>query len=400
MSVLRIATAAADAEREAALVSVLSDRDDVEIVMRCVDRVELLAAIRGADLDAVLAVGTGPWVDHESIQEAATKGVRFVALRTSTESGRMSEMGVTVLDPEASVQAILAACVRGTQVPRAPMTHPSSGPRGKVIAVWGPKGAPGRTTVAIEVAYELARQEARTLLIDADTYGGDILQLLGVIEEMPTIVWAARMAAKGELDPATLALELRRVGQNGPILLPGIPRAELWPEISPYGWRELLEVVRASTLFVVCDVGFCIEPEASFGSSGEPRNHVARTTIGDADHVLAVCNASPIGIKSFLWAYDQLRELKDDDDVFVIANRVRPRDERELTGILRRNLSKRPFAYLPDRPQEFARAISEGATISERAPGSDLNAPIRTVVAGIGGQVVVKGALSRLGRRR
>jgi Mrp family chromosome partitioning ATPase len=39
------------------------------------------------------------------------------------------------------------------------------------LAVWGPKGAPGRTTVAVNLAFEAARLVGEVLLVDADTYG-------------------------------------------------------------------------------------------------------------------------------------------------------------------------------------------------------------------------------------
>ena len=45
------------------------------------------------------------------------------------------------------------------------------GRHGTVVAVWGPTGAPGRTTVAITLADELARLGHETLLVDADVYG-------------------------------------------------------------------------------------------------------------------------------------------------------------------------------------------------------------------------------------
>src|SRR4029079_11771197 len=44
--------------------------------------------------------------------------------------------------------------------------------RGSVVAVWGPTGAPGRTTVAVTLADELSRLGSSSLLVDADVCGG------------------------------------------------------------------------------------------------------------------------------------------------------------------------------------------------------------------------------------
>src|ERR1019366_10177289 len=45
---------------------------------------------------------------------------------------------------------------------------------GRLVAVWGPTGAPGRTTVAVVLATEAARLGCPSLLADADCYGGVI----------------------------------------------------------------------------------------------------------------------------------------------------------------------------------------------------------------------------------
>jgi hypothetical protein len=46
--------------------------------------------------------------------------------------------------------------------------------RRAVVAVWGPKGGPGRTTVAVNLAFEAAAAGGEVLLVDADTYGGAV----------------------------------------------------------------------------------------------------------------------------------------------------------------------------------------------------------------------------------
>src|SRR5690606_21209567 len=42
--------------------------------------------------------------------------------------------------------------------------------RGSVVVVWGPPGSPGRTTVAVNLAAELAGPSRRACLVDADTH--------------------------------------------------------------------------------------------------------------------------------------------------------------------------------------------------------------------------------------
>jgi MinD-like ATPase involved in chromosome partitioning or flagellar assembly len=402
MTPLRIVTLAGDSEQEAALAGSLNSSSDVELVLRCVDRVELLAAIRSGGLDAIVSVGAPVWFDRQEADEAERAGIRVVgAVNWPPDADRLASLGASLIPLDAGVDDIIERC-RSTELsPRRPLPSSQlSVPTGRLIAVWGPKGAPGRTTIAIELAAELALTDGSTLLIDGDPYGGDVLQLLGVAEELPTIVWAARMAAKDELDAARLALDLRRAGRAGPILLPGLPRAELWADISEYGWRQLLTVVRAAFRRTVCDTGFCLEPDVATHAGGTAgRNRMARETVRDADHVVAVCKADPVGVKNFLWSFEELRDLVEDDSIVVVANRVRAGDEKEVGELIKRYAGKRPVAYVPDRPQDVARAVMSGIPVRAGSHGAHISSAVRGLAAALGGNVPPKGVLTKLSAR-
>ncbi|MGH2786568.1 MAG: AAA family ATPase [Actinomycetota bacterium] len=399
MSRLRIVTLAGDPEREAGFARRLSNRHDVELLLRCVDRIELLAALRGGGIDAIVSVGAPAWFDAHSAREAAADGVRLVGVVSNPiEGDLLGPLGAALVPADSSIEEILERCSANLPViaPEEPRTATS---RGRLIAVWGPKGAPGRTTVAIELSAELAAVHEDTLLVDGDSYGGDVLQLLGVVDELPTIVWAARMAAKDELGAARLTMDFRRAGREGPVILPGIPRSDLWADVSESGWSRLLEVARDAFLYTVCDVGFCIEPDASPFAAGSGRNRLALETLQAADHCVAVCRADPVGIKNFLWGYEGLRETVDPDKILVVVNRVSPGEQREVAEMLRRHTHKRPIACVPDRPQLLARAVGEGKAARELDPGSGIAAAMQTTAATVGAQVKPDGLLTRLGGR-
>ncbi len=402
MNELRVVTLAGDPEQEAVVAARLAARTDTEVTFRCVDRVELLATIRAGDIDAIVSVGAPTWLDGQSVEEAGLAGIRLVGVAGDPLEGqRLSALGATVAPDNASSDEIVECC-RATdhEPPPVRVSAQPSAPRGKLIAVWGPKGAPGRSTIAIELAAELAAAEPETLLIDGDLYGGDITQMLGIVEELPTIVWAARLAADDELEAGRLALDLRRAGRPGPVVLPGLPRAELWAEVSDYGWRRLLTVARASFRFTICDVGFCLEAEASpYPGVGEGRNRAARAAVRDADQVVAVCSGDPIGIKSFLWAYSELRELAGADNIVIVANRVRMSEASAIGDLLRKHVGQRPVAYIADSRTELARALMAGASLKELKIGADFTSGVRTLAAALGGRVQTAGLLTKLAGR-
>lgn len=398
---LRVITVAGDPEREATLAKDLDRHPHFEVVLRCVDRVEVLGAIRGGRLDAVVSVGDPPWLDEEVTVEARQGGIRLVAVvEDPLGAERFRAFGAHVL-PYATEAAEIFSILR-TQAPPEPARPQQSGARsiGTLIAVWGPKGAPGRSTIAIELAAELAAADARTLLIDADTYGGDIVQMYGITEELPTLVWAARMASKDELDEERFAAEWKRAGPSGPVVIPGIPRADLWPEISAHGWTQLLSAATNCFRFVVCDIGFCVEPETSPYPNTDGRNRIARSTLGLADHMVGVLRADPVGVKNFLWALEEVGEIVDPARVLVVANRTRPGEEGEITAVIRRYLRRSPVAYVPEVPDIFSEAIGRGVSASELRPGSVVSQAMRSVAAAVGASVPAQGFLTRLTGRK
>lgn len=399
MTRTRIVTVAGDPDAEARLATALAARPDAEVVFRCVDRVELLATIRGASLDLIVAVGVPPWLDRQVCDEAVSARVGFVGLSgTPEDSDDLARLGILVLPAGSDLDRVVAASAGA--LPQAPAVLARSvDPAGRILSVWGPKGAPGRSTIAAELAAELAAAAPDTVLVDADSYGGDLAQMLGVVEELPSIVWAAQTAARGDADRRRLMQGLRRVGSSGPLLIPGITRADLWGDIGEFAWRELLAVLRASVDYSVVDAGFCLEDAQGPLPAGEGRNAVARIAVRESDWVVAVCRCDPVGLKTFLWAYQGLADLVGEDRIRVVANRVGRGDERSVADLLRRHVGKTPAAYVPDDPALFRAAVARGAAARELSPGSSVARAVTEVAAGLGGKPRSAGVFARLAGR-
>ena len=106
---------------------------------------------------------------------------------------------------------------RGAALPRpcpeAATLPPEALPRtGRIIAVWGPAGSPGRTLVAANIAGELAAEGQSVLLVDADSYGASVAAVLGLLDESAGLAQACRLADQGLLDAdALLRIATHRV---------------------------------------------------------------------------------------------------------------------------------------------------------------------------------------------
>src|SRR5690606_13220466 len=100
---------------------------------------------------------------------------------------------------------------------------------GRIVVVWGPGGAPGRTVVAAGIAAELARRGLATLLIDADPHGGAVAQHLGILDEVSGLLAAARLVASGNLEQRFATVQRRLSDQLR--VITGLPRADRWVEV-------------------------------------------------------------------------------------------------------------------------------------------------------------------------
>lgn len=126
--------------------------------------------------------------------------------------------------------------------------------------MWGPAGSPGRTTVAVNLAAELAATGTSVLLVDGDTYGACIAQVLGLLDESPGVAAAARAAELGALDLATLARLTPSVA-TGFRVLTGLPTSTRWSELRADAMRNILEIARRLVDIVVVDCAFCLDDD-------------------------------------------------------------------------------------------------------------------------------------------
>ena len=434
---LQVFTAVTGAAWESGLVGAL-DRDDhgVTVVRRCVDVSELLAAAATGTGQAALLSAELRRLDAETIGRLAAAGVAVVGLfEPGDESAaeRLRRLGVLQIlpadaEPREIAQALLAAVAGGLNPgrdvadPRAALAgvvDPDDlaeraaaeataagvpGARGRIVAVWGPTGAPGRTTVAVGVADEAARLGISTLLVDADVYGGVVAQLLGLLDESPGLAGAARQAGSGTLSPSSL-VRLAWAVRPRLRVLTGLARADRWPELRPRAVSAVLEEARDLAELTVVDCAFNLEDdeELSFDTAAPRRNGVTLAVLEAADTVLCVSGADPVALQRSIRALDALRDVLPAVEPVIVVNQVRrgpmPGDpEREIGDAFERFAARPVGHFLPADRRGTDAALASGRTLAEAAPGSPLRLALRGLAAsvvGVAAPSVRRGLLRR-----
>lgn len=391
-----------------------TDPGRVVLLKRCVDLPDLLASASTGQARVAVASAELPGLDVDSVGRLRAAGVGLVVVAATPDPVPVLP-GTHETLPAAELDRLLAAVLdaaeaaggAGGREPRtgasvgAPQPAPpeSAGP-GRLVAVWGPAGAPGRTTVAVGLAASVARSHD-TLLVDADPYGGAVAQHLGVLDELSGLLGAARLANAGRLDVERLAATAREVGPRLRVLT-GLPRADRWPEVRESAFDAVLQAARSLSQVVVVDLGFSLEESgAGFGVGGPQRNQMTVSALDRADEVVVVGSSEPVGLARLARGLVELAETVPVAPR-VVVNRVRSSlgwGEREVRAMIEGFVSPRGVHFLPYDLDAADRAVMAGRPVTD-VEGSVLARAVAELGAVVAGRAPAVGERRRALRRR
>ena len=392
-----------------------ADQVGLRIVRRCVDAVDLLAAaavapdcpvvvsaglprftpdavarlgdrvlvgvasdalgaerLRRMGVDQVIAVAPAPQSTMRQVADVCAAGLsrsrvnpaRDADLSRATSSGRDADLSRATssgrdADPDSGPH------IR----PGAPVPALESRRNGRLVAVWGPLGAPGRTTVALGVSERWAEEGRRVCLIDADTYGPSVTLALGLVEDASGLIVACRHAEAGPLASTTLESLTMRIPVSGSgewRVLGGIPEAGRWRDLRRASVDRVWQAAREAFDVTVIDIGFCLESDEDRGTWSQERNAVALSALAEADHVLVVGDASVLGAARLAGSSARLRQVAPTAGVSLIRNRAHG-SGREWLRPLAEVLPGASVVEVPEDPRVLrgcwahARSLGEGA---------------------------------------
>lgn len=449
MTPLSVITAIADPRWEADLVAALSRAEGVVVVRRCVDVADLLATTSAGIASGVIASADLRRLDRDVVTRLDLMGVAVLGLHSADDAQAaqtLRRLGVEHLvcadaPPEEVIARLRAAvdAMRTTQgasgrssapthsapahsnpagstptgsTPSSPTgtgsspagaeqagSPPSEGApapdTGRLIAVWGPTGAPGRTTVAIGLAAELAAAGDGVVLVDADVYGGTIAPALGILDDGAGFASACRLANSGRLDGPGLAQLARGINARLRVLT-GIARPDRWDEMRPSAVAAVLALARSLASYVVVDCGFCLEEdeELSYDTVAPRRNGATVTVLREADVIVAVGSGDPVGLQRLVRGLAELRDTVPAAELAVVVNRLRARigglgePRRQIADALQQFAGVTPSGFVPLDQPAADKAIARARTLAEVAPTS----PARQALASLASQLSAAGA--------
>lgn len=393
------------------------------VVARCDGADALTAALRTVAADAVLAAADEQHLTRRLVTACDTAGVRLVVV-AATHAQVRHAAALGVLDvvrgaPEWTALEALPSAPEtvgqaATAVPAAPVDSavPHVPARGRVVVVWGPHGAPGRTALAVAIAAEAATLGISVALADADTHAASVAPSLGLLDEAPGFAAACRLAASGGLDAAEfdrIALTHRLPSSTFRVLT-GLGRPGRWPELGHQRVTATLDAARDWVELLVVDVAAAFEtdPDAAGSPDGSAlqaelappaRDAATAAALAAADQVVLVGAADPVGLSRLLRAHAALLELRDPSSVTVVVNRLRASAiGLNPAGQVRQTLERfggiHDPVLVPHDVMAFDGALLGGVTLLEAAPRSPARSAVQRLV---GERLLVQDAVARAG---
>jgi MinD-like ATPase involved in chromosome partitioning or flagellar assembly len=335
------------------------------------DVTDLLAHAAAGDARVAVIAAEAPGLDVDAIAHLGRSGVLPLVVFPEDLDGapeRVRRLGVRALVGDrhlAELPAAVLALSRATGEAAGPPGRAEPVGAGRVIAVWGPAGAPGRTTVSLGLAGELVTRGADPLVLDLDPWGGSIAQRLGVLDEVSGLLAAARLAGRADFPETFTSLQRQVAGFR---VLTGLPRADRWPEVRGDVVDELVELGQAQG-DVVLDTGFSLEDDPTSELGTRPtRNGLTLAAVAAAGDLVVVGTADPVGLSRLARGLSELGETTGGRPVHVVLNRWRSRlglDEGEVRRLLAGYGDLLGVHLVPEDGLAADRALVTGRTYAE-----------------------------------
>jgi pilus assembly protein CpaE len=312
-----------------------------EIIRRDFPDTQVIVTSSEKDYDTMLAVmrnGAADFITYDVNLEELSWA--FMRAQDMAGSARAGERPTTAV---------------GMKIPEDDGERTESG-FGKIIAVYGPKGGTGVTTLAINLAIALRGEESEIALVDTSLQFGDVPMLLNELPSYSIIDLIPRVHV---LDPRVVEGVMLFHKSSGLYILAAPPKPEQAEKVVGRDISQILEFMRTMFSYIVVNTSsYITDPCIAALDSGDV---VVLNTIQE---VSAIRNT-----RLFLELCDSLGLQKD--KIFMVLNRY---DEKiKITPEqVSENVNHPVFATIPLDEKTALQAANLGVPFTLQAKKTEL----------------------------
>jgi MinD-like ATPase involved in chromosome partitioning or flagellar assembly len=310
------------------LISNLNDQSNLIIKRRCVDAVDLISSIQTNKSVTILISADFALLNLETIKHISQNNLKVIGVYLADDLDQFEKLknlgikftqGINFKDVESSALQLFNLIVTKKETTTSESTIPG------LISIWGNPGAPGRTSVAINTAYCLAKTNRPTLLIDLDAIAPSIASSLSLVSEIPGISSVIHDAMYGKLSKSSFDKNIFEVSKNLHVIT-GISNAKRWLELRTSGLIEVLKYASQNYAHIVCDLSSVLPDQIDkdkFDQGIFKRfDHVPKI-LELSNRIVYVMQANPL---SLIRCNENLEVLKEFNplDPYIVLNRINP----------------------------------------------------------------------------
>jgi MinD-like ATPase involved in chromosome partitioning or flagellar assembly len=366
-----IVVALGNTDWESQFVSALSHpMNGLRIQRRCVDGVDVRAAVQVVEVDAVLLSDHTTRVDEDLFLELDSRGVSVIAL--TKDPARWEQQGIVNIiriderNPLAAVP-LVNSVMRDGKVEIALPQEPS----GRLIAVAGFGGAAGRSSCTRELGWQLALSGQTTLMVDADTYNPSLHQEMLREASHAGLLDLCRAQESRKLSAESIRSYTDELTENL-ALVSGLPRSSRWSDLRGTALVGVWGTARSSFDNVVVDLGPVIEnDQALMHEIHLPRRHSAALTALDVAQTTILCTrGDSIGISRLVKGFHEFYEVFAHTQVHVVVW-GRTNSSAEVSQAISRHTGLGSIIHIDRNDVLMNDALLKGQPVSALKPKSE-----------------------------
>ena len=324
------------------------------------------------DLSAIVVDVSGtddPVAGLEALARVCPPDVVVTVIGDSTDIGfyrlLVNSMGVTEYLPKPltrdAVQTLLRPHLAGSEADAEVMRG------GHMVAICGAQGGAGATSIAVNLALQLAdTTKATVALLDLHLQNGEAAVMLGV-RPGPGL----RIALEDPLRADTLLIERAAIEVDQRLRLLAADEAiDAELQITEAGVRHVLALLRRKFNYIVIDLPV-------------PVPVAMRPVIALARHVMVLLEAEVTGLRNARSLRTAVMEIAGANRVFTVLNRADRPGGLKLP-MIEAGLGSAPDIVIPDLGKRMTEAVNLGVPAIRRIPALRRHlAPMVREIAGI-----------------
>jgi pilus assembly protein CpaE len=310
-----------------------------------------------------------PYTELERLSRVCPADVRVAVIGESTEIKfyrALMDLGLSEYLPKPLTRDMVHSQLRPKLL--GDVGSEPAGRGGQVISICGAQGGAGATSIAINLALQLAETtKAKVALLDLHLQGGETAVMLGV-RPGPGL----RIALENPMRADTLFLERAAIAVNDRVrLISADEELDAQLDITEEGVRHVLGLLRQRFAFVVVDVPIPLSP-------------AIHPVIALSRHILVLLEAEVTGLRNADALRAAVTKIAGKSRVFTLLNRANRAGGLPMATIVSA-LGGKPDMVIPDLGKGMTQAVNLGIPALRHVPKLRRHlAPIVREVAAIG----------------